>query len=306
MALLEGKNGVVTGAARGLGRAYAMAMAAAGAKVVINDIDLDEAEKVVGEIKAAGGEAVADNHNIVAFSEAEQLIQRCVDSFGRIDFVLNNAGILRDRMSWNMSQEEWEQVFAVHCTGTFNCGRHAMTHMRAQQSGSIINVTSGSQYGNTGQSNYAAAKGAISSVTYTWALELSRYGVRVNAISPTARTRMTASVPEGARQLRAARGMGVDQTADIRMGEPEQVAPLAVYLASDEAYWISGQVIALGGEQLALVAHPKEAKVAIKPGGWSVEDIVKYFRSAVGTQLEPCGRQPYYQWYEGVAPKKEG
>ena len=304
MALLDGKNVVVTGGGRGLGRAYSMAMAAAGAKVVVNDIDLEEAEKVAGEIKAAGGEAIADNHQIVDFDEADKLIQRCVDTYGRIDCVLNNAGVLRDRMSWNMTPEDWDQVFLVHCRATFNCGRHAMTRMRAQQSGVILNVTSGSQYGNTGQSNYAAAKGAISSLTYTWALELSRYGVRVNAISPTARTRMTASIPEGARQLRASRGMGTDTTADIRMGEPEQVAPLAVYLASDEAYWISGQVVALGGQFLALIAHQKEAKVAIKPGGWSVDDLQRLFRSTVGTQLEPCGRQPYYQWYEGVAPKQ--
>lgn len=304
MGLLDGKNGVVTGAGRGLGRAYAMAMAAAGAKVVINDIDLEVAEEVAKEIKAAGGEAIADNHSITDFDQAGQLIQNCVDSFGKIDFVLNNAGILRDRMSWNMSYDDWTQVFDVHVTGTFNCSRQAMTHMRAQQSGSIINVTSGSQYGNTGQSNYSAAKGAISSATYTWALELSRYGVRVNAISPTAKTRMTASIPEGARQLRAARGMGNDQTSDIRMGEPEQVAPLAVYLASDEAYWISGQIVALGGEQLALIAHQKEKKVAFKNGGWTVDDIVRFFRMTVGTELEPCGRQPYYQWYEGVAPKQ--
>lgn len=304
MGLLDGKNGVVTGAGRGLGRAYAMAMAAAGAKVVINDIDLEVAEEVAKEIKAAGGEAIADNHSITDFDQAGQLIQNCVDSFGKIDFVLNNAGILRDRMSWNMSYDDWTQVFDVHVTGTFNCSRQAMTHMRAQQSGSIINVTSGSQYGNTGQSNYSSAKGAISSATYTWALELSRYGVRVNAISPTAKTRMTASIPEGARQLRAARGMGNDQTSDIRMGEPEQVAPLAVYLASDEAYWISGQIVALGGEQLALIAHQKEKKVAFKNGGWTVDDIVRFFRMTVGTELEPCGRQPYYQWYEGVAPKQ--
>lgn len=304
MGLLDGKNGVVTGAGRGLGRAYAMAMAAAGAKVVINDIDLEEARKVAGEIKAAGGVAVADNHSITNFDDAGRLIQHCVDDFGRIDFVLNNAGILRDRMIWNMSYDEWTQVFDVHMTGTFNCSRQAITHMRAQQSGVILNVSSGSQYGNTGQSNYSAAKGAISSATYTWALELARFGIRVNAISPTAKTRMTASIPEGARQLRAARGLGNDQTTDIRMGDPEQVAPLAVFLASDEAFWISGQVVALGGEQLGLIAHQKEKKVAFKRGGWSVEDLVTYFRSTVGTELEPCGRQPYYQWYDGVAPKQ--
>lgn len=304
MGLLDGKNGVVTGAGRGLGRAYAMAMAAAGAKVVINDIDREEAEKVAQEIKAAGGEAIADNHSITNFEQAGLLIQNCVDTFGKIDFVLNNAGILRDRMVWNMSYDEWTQVFDVHMTGTFNVSRQAIPHMRSQQSGVILNVSSGSQYGNTGQSNYSAAKGAISSATYTWALELSRYGIRVNAISPTAKTRMTASIPEGARQLRAARGMGNDQTADIRMGEPEMVAPLAVYLASDEAYWISGQVVALGGEQLGLIAHQKEKKVAFKKGGWTAEDLVTYFKMTVGTELEPCGRQPHYQWYDGVAPKQ--
>ena len=305
MGLLDGKNAVVTGAGRGIGRAYALALASEGANVVVNDVDLDEAEKVVLEIEALGRKGVADGASVADFAQAEALIQTCVDSFGRIDILLNNAGILRDRMSWNMSEEEWDAVIAVHLKGTFNCARHAMVHMRAQQSGSIINVTSGAHYGNTGQSNYAVAKGGIASMTYTWAMELARYGVRVNCISPSARTRMTDSIPDAAGQLRANQGLG--SRPQLRRGEPEEVAPLAVWLASDEANWVSGQIFYLGGDKFALVAHPKDINVSFKPGGWTVEDIVKYARTTAASSLEPVGiGATTYQWYDGIKPRQAG
>ena len=305
MGLLDGKNAVITGAGRGIGRAYALAMAKEGANVVVNDVDGEEAEKVVKEIEALGQKAVADTGSVTNFAQAEALIQKCVDSFGRIDILLNNAGILRDRMSWNMSEEEWDAVIAVHMKGTFNCARHAMVHMRAQQSGSIINVTSGAHYGNTGQSNYAAAKGGIASVTYTWAMELARYGVRVNAISPGARTRMTDSIPDAAAQLRASQGLRA--TADRpRLGEPEEVAPLAVWLASDESSWVSGQMFGLNGDRFCLVAHPKDINAAFKPGGWSVEDLVRHARTTAAASLEPVGSGArVYQWYDGVKPRQQ-
>ena len=304
MGLLDGKNAVVTGAGRGIGRAYALAMAREGANVVVNDMDVEEAEKVVKEIEGLGAKAVADGNSVASWSGAEAMIQKCVDTFGRIDVLLNNAGILRDRMSWNMSEEEFDAVIAVHLKGTFNCARHAMVHMRAQQSGSIINVTSIAHYGNTGQSNYAAAKGGIASLTYTWAMELSRYGVRVNCISPGARTRMTDSIPDAARQLRSAQGLREEPTGP-RLGEPEEVAPLAVWLASDQANWVTGQIFGLNGDKFNLVAHPKDINISFKPGGWSVQDIVQYARTTVASSLEPVGiGVRTYQWYDGVKPRQ--
>jgi NAD(P)-dependent dehydrogenase (short-subunit alcohol dehydrogenase family) len=305
MGLLDGKNAVVTGAGRGIGRAYSLAMAKEGANVVVNDVDGEEAEKVVKEIEALGQKAVADTGSVADYAQAEALIQKCVDSFGRIDILLNNAGILRDRMSWNMSEEEWDAVIAVHLKGTFNCARHAMVHMRAQQGGTIINVTSGAHYGNTGQSNYAAAKGGIASATYTWAMELARYGVRVNCISPSARTRMTDSIPDAAAQLRASQGLGRGP-AQPRRGEPEEVAPLAVWLASDETSNVSGQIFYLGGDKFALVSHPKDVHISIKPGGWTVQDIVQHVRVMAGSALEPVGiGATTYQWYDGVKPRQQ-
>ncbi len=306
MGLLDGKNAVVTGAGRGIGRAYALALAQEGANAVVNDVDGAEAEKVVQEIAALGRKAVADSSSVADFNQAEALIQKCLDSFGRIDILVNNAGILRDRMSWNMSEEEWDAVIAVHLKGTFNCARHAMTHMRAQQSGVIINVTSGAHYGNTGQCNYAAAKGGIASLTYTWAMELARYGVRVNCISPSARTRMTDSIPDAARQLRATQGLGAGPVQP-RRGEPEEVAPLAVWLASDQANWVTGQIFGLGGDRFCLVAHPKDINISFKPGGWSVQDILQYARATAASALEPVGiGASTYQWYDGVKPRQAG
>ena len=304
MGLLDGKNAVVTGAGRGIGRAYALAMAREGANVVVNDMDVEEAEKVVKEIEGLGSQGVADGNSVTSWSGAEAMVQKCVDTFGRIDVLLNNAGILRDRMSWNMSEEEFDAVIAVHLKGTFNCARHAMVPMRAQQSGSIINVTSIAHYGNTGQCNYAAAKGGIASLTYTWAMELSRYGVRVNCISPGARTRMTDSIPDAARQLRASQGLREEPTGP-RLGEPEEVAPLAVWLASDQANWVTGQIFGLNGDKFNLVAHPKDINVSFKPGGWTVQDILQYARTTAASSLEPVGiGVRTYQWYDGVKPRQ--
>lgn len=195
----DGKVALVTGAGRGMGRAYALAMAAEGAQVVVNNRTLSLAEEVVAEIEAAGAAAAANGGDVVSFEQAGEMVQQAIDRFGQLDVLVNNAGVLCDRMSFNMSEDEWDEVIAVHLKGTFNTGRHAMTHMRERKSGVIINTTSGQQYGGVGQSNYSAAKGGTASLTFTWAMELARSGVRVNCIWPRARTRMTLGTPAAQR-----------------------------------------------------------------------------------------------------------
>jgi NAD(P)-dependent dehydrogenase (short-subunit alcohol dehydrogenase family) len=161
MALLDDKVALVTGAGRGMGRAYALALAAEGARVVVNNRSLALAEEVGAQIRESGGHAVANKGDVASWSDAKGMVEQAVDEFGRLDIVVNNAGILRDRMSHNMSEQEWDDVIAVHLKGTFNVGRHAMTHMIERRAGVIVNTTSGAQYGSIGQSNYGAAKAAI-------------------------------------------------------------------------------------------------------------------------------------------------
>ena len=226
MGRLDGRNAVVTGAGRGIGRAVAMLLAQEGANVVVNDpgVSVDgsghdngPAEQVAAEIraasasggKAAGGKAVANYDSVATAEGGENMIKQCVDAFGRIDILINVAGILRDRMVFNMAEEEWQDVVAVHLKGHFNTIKPASVLMRQQRYGRIVNFSSISGLrGNSGQANYGAAKAGIAGVTRVVARDLGRYGVTTNCIAPGAMTRMVAQVPESARQLRAARGMG--------------------------------------------------------------------------------------------------
>jgi NAD(P)-dependent dehydrogenase (short-subunit alcohol dehydrogenase family) len=295
--VLDGKVALVTGAGRGMGRAYALAMADEGARVVVNNRTLTLAEEVVELIRGHGGDAVANGGDVASWDDAGAMVQQAIDAFGQLDVLVNNAGVLRDRMSFNMSEDEWDEVIAVHLTGTFNAGRHAMTHMRERRAGVIINTTSGQQYGGVGQSNYSAAKGGTASLTYTWAMELARYGIRVNCIWPRARTRMTLSTPAAQRQG------GLPDA----FGDPEHVAPMVVYLASDDADWVTGQVVGIQHDRIWLIQHPKDGAEAFKDGGWSVQDLRERFRATIGRELEPLGQRPRgYRWYDGVRPQDEG
>ena len=184
----------MTGGGRGVGRGHCLALAAQGAGVVVNDVDGDEAQKVVGEIRAAGGRAVPSSADIGTRKGAQELVAQCVDEFGAIHAVVNNAGIVRDKSFLKMTDDEWELVLRIHAGGTFWCAQEGALRMRDQGTGgAIVNTVSAAQMGNFGQTNYSAAKGAIASMTYTWAGELARYGIRVNAISPMATTRMSAT-----------------------------------------------------------------------------------------------------------------
>jgi len=254
--LCEGRVAIVTGAGGGLGRQHALLLAAHGAKVMVNDIgagvdgrgvDASVAAAVVGAIKAAGGEAIANGADVSDWQGARAMIDAAVGTFGRLDILVNNAGILRDRMLTNMAEDEWDAVIKVHLKGTFAPSRHAAAYWREESKkanapvkGRIINTTSTSGiYGNVGQTNYGAAKAGIAAFTIIAARELRRYGVTVNAISPSAQTRMT----EGLRELSA------DERATR---DPKWVSPTVVYLASEEAQDITGRVVQAGFGRLAV------------------------------------------------------
>lgn len=291
---LQGKVAVVTGSGRGLGKAYARALARAGAAVVVNDVDDDVAEATTREIAEGGGKVVTCVCGVGRTEAADQLVRAAVDSFGRLDIMVTNAGILRDRTLLKMEDADFDAVIETHLRGTFTCGRTAARQMRDQgDGGRIILVSSISgQLGSFGQTNYAAAKAGIAALARTWALELARYSITVNAVVPNAMTRMVATVPAMATLAGAAeRGEPLPASArqQFGIGSPEEVAPLVVFLASDAAAGITGQAIGLGGDKLSLWAHPHEVAVAYHEGGWSAEGIAEVWGTSVGQRLEPYG-----------------
>ncbi len=310
MGLLDGKSGVISGAGRGIAGATADLLAAEGAQVVIADLGVDVdgtgadtsvAQLKVDEIQAAGGEATALQANVTDSDACDSIVQTCLDTYGKIDFAITAAGILRDRALVNMSDEEWQGVIDVHLNGTFFLARAAARAMRQQRFGTIITVTSISQEGNFGQTNYSGAKGGIASMTYAMAVELSRYGVNVNSVLPSAFTRMIASIP-GQEEFDVSK-----MQPGSAMGTAEHVAPLFAYLASDEAQRITGQVIALGGERLALWQHPREKMVITQRNGFSLEDLRRAIPATFKGRLEPSGMaQTSYREidFEAVAAKK--
>jgi NAD(P)-dependent dehydrogenase (short-subunit alcohol dehydrogenase family) len=293
MGILDGKGAVVTGGARGIGRGHCLHLAENGASVVVNDIDGDEAQKVADEISAKGGKAVVSTDDISQRSGAQALIGQCVDAFGGIHAVVNNAGNVRDRSFLKMSDEEFDSVFAVHVKGTFLCSQEGAQRMRDQGSGgAIVNTVSAAHFGNFGQTNYAGSKGAIASMTYTWALELARYGVRVNAISPSGSTRMSATYkgPDG-------------KEVELPFIDPTRNGAFVAYLCSNEANWISGQIFGTGGERVTMLEQPKYGTAMYKDGGWGVDDLLTSFEANLKQHLEPVGlmKNPY-PFYDGVKP----
>lgn len=291
---LSGQVAVVTGSGRGLGLAFARALARAGAAVVVNDVDADAAESAVRAIAADGGRAVAEVVAVGTAEAADRLVARAVDTYGRLDFLCTNAGILRDRVLWNMADEEFDAVVQTHLRGTFTCARAAVRQMRAQgQGGRVVLVSSISgQRGKFGQGNYAAAKAGIAAMARTWALECARANITVNAIVPVAMTPMVASIP-ALMPLAEAVARGEPLPAKVRqglgLGTPEDVAPLLVFLASRHAAGISGQCIGIGGDKLSLWSHPAEARVALREGGWDAAAIARAWATGVGQRLEPYG-----------------
>jgi NAD(P)-dependent dehydrogenase (short-subunit alcohol dehydrogenase family) len=291
---LEGKVAVVTGSGRGIGRAYALALAEAGCALVVNDVDADVAEATAGAISNAGGRVVAEVCAVGSTKAADQLVGGAVRAFGRLDIMCTNAGILRDRVLWNMSDEDFDAVIETHLRGTFTCARAAVRQMRTQGSGGRIVVVSSiaGQRGNFGQTNYAAAKAGIAAYARTWAMECAKHNITVNAIVPNAITRMISTIP-GMESLVDATEKGEPLPATVRkqmgMGTAEDVAPLLVFLSSEQAAGVTGQCIGLGGDKLALWSHPKEISVAFRDGGWTADAIAEVWSTSVGAQLETYG-----------------
>ncbi|HSL22058.1 MAG TPA: SDR family NAD(P)-dependent oxidoreductase [Vicinamibacterales bacterium] len=275
--VLSGKAGIVTGAGRGIGRELALAMARAGAALVVNDagVAVDgspqperPAQAVVDEIAAAGGRAVADAGSVASYPAAERMVALSVEELGRLDFVVNNAGIVRDAIFHKMTEADWDAVIAVHLKGAFNLCRAAAERFRAQQSGAFLNMTSTSGLiGNLGQANYAAAKLGVVALTRAIALDMRRYNVRANAIAPFAWTRMTGAIPE------TADAASLQRVERLRSLKAADIAPLAVHLVSDAAAGVTGQVFAVRGAEIVLFSQPRPLASLHQPGGWTVESV---------------------------------
>ncbi|MEV5746077.1 SDR family oxidoreductase [Microbispora rosea] len=292
---LSGKVAVVTGAGRGLGRAYAEALAAAGAAVVVNDVDADAAAQVVEAITAGGGAARSVVAPVGSAEVADRLVDTAVKEFGRIDVMVTNAGILRDRVLWKMTDDDFDAVIGVHLRGTFTCARAAAIRMREQGTGGrlILISSPAGQRGNFGQTNYAAAKAGIVAMARTWAMELARANVTVNAVVPVAATEMTKTIPVFAPVIEESERTGKPFPEWLRkdegLGTVEDVAGLVVFLASDASAGVTGQAIGIGGDRLALWSHPAEKAVAFADGGWTAETIAASWRSGVGAEPETYG-----------------
>ena len=302
--MLEGKAVVVTGAGGGIGRDFALAMAAAGARVVVNDIgtsvkgegrDAGPAQKVVDEINekygARGGVAVANTDSVADWESANRIVAQAVEAFGRIDVVVNNAGILRDRFFFNMSPEEWRAVLDVHLNGSFYVSRAAAPHFKSQESGCYVHMTSTSGLiGNLGQANYSAAKLGIVGLSKSIALDMAKYRVRSNCISPFAWSRMIGSIPTETEEQKA-------RVEKLKAMDTAKIAPLAVFLASEEAQDVSGQIFAVRANEIFLMGQSRPLRSVHRAEGWTPESIAAHALPALRAGFYPLERsQDVFSW----------
>lgn len=287
--MLENKVALVTGAGRGIGREIAIQLAAYGAKVLVNDpgVSLDgkdqsdaPAREVVREIEKAGGEAVADFGSVSDAAQARAMVNTAVESFGKIDIVINNAGILRDAIFHKMTDEDWDSVIKVHLYGSFNVSRAAAEHFRRQESGAFVHMTSTSGLvGNPGQANYSAAKMGIVGLSKSLALDMARFNVRSNCISPFAWSRMVGSIPNTPDQD--------ERLKTLKSLTPDKIAAVAVFLASDAAKEVNGQILAVRGNEVFLMSQPRPLRSVHRSEGWTPETLRDHLLPALKPSFIP-------------------
>jgi len=298
--MLEGKVVLVTGAGGGIGRDFALAMGAAGAKVLVNDLgtsvkgegaDAGAAQKVVSEIRAAGGTAAASTDSVAEWTAANRIVQAALDNFGRIDAVVNNAGILRDRFFFNMSVEEWRAVIDVHLNGSFYVARAAAPHFKTQDSGAYVHMTSTSGLiGNLGQANYSAAKLGIAGLSKSIALDMAKYHVRSNCIAPFAWSRMIGSIPTETEDQK-------ERVEKLKTMETAKIAPLAVYLVSDAAKDVTGQIFGVRANELFLFSQNRPVRSVHRAEGWTPHTVASHAMPALRADFYPLERsQDVFSW----------
>lgn len=298
MGVLEGKAIAVTGGAGVLGSEFCLALAREGAAVLVNDLRAEEAERLVARIGAEGGRAAAEGSRVESWQGGERVIAACLERFGRLDGLILAAHRTLAAPLCSMSERDLDRTLAVHVKGHFSCAHFAARVMREQGHGSILTVASRALVGLPGGSSYAAAKGAILSATLSWSLELADAGVRVNCLNPAAML----GPGEPARHMKWHWDFDPERPGwDEPVPAAASVAPLAVYLMSDETDWVTGQVLFLSGDTLALLRHPREERFAFRPEGWTLDALRAHFRDTVGAELEMPGMLPNrYRWYGGV------
>ena len=294
---LQDKVAIVTGAGRGVGRGIAKLMAQEGAKVVVVDpgvnvdgsgFDQSIAEQVVAEIQGEGGAAAACTESVATMTGGERIVQTAIDNFGKLDIVVTCAGILRDRMIFNMSEQEWDDVIAVHLKGTFTVVKNACILFRQQRSGRIITFSSQTGLvGNSGQANYGAAKSGIAGFTKVVARDMGRYGVTANSIAPRATTRMITAIPDSAGEIRARGGVAsLDEGGVAQQMDPDDIAPFVCYLASDYAANVNAQTFLVHGGDVSLMSQPRPEKTIFQPEGhWSLEELAPLARNYLTAEV---------------------
>jgi NAD(P)-dependent dehydrogenase (short-subunit alcohol dehydrogenase family) len=282
---------VVTGAGRGIGREIALAVARAGGKVIVNDLDREVADEVIAEIKAFGGDALANTDSVASWEGANNMVTQAVDHFGSIDGVVNNAGNLRDVIFHKMTQDDFDQVIAVHLKGSFNVARAAATHFRNQERGAIVNMTSTSGLvGNFGQANYAAAKAGIAALSKSIALDMQRYNVRSNCIAPFAWSRLIATIPTDTPDQKA-------RVEKLKRMTPDKVAIVAAALLSDQAAHITGQIFAVRMNEIFLMSQSRPVRSVHAGDGWTIDSIFERAMPALQSHFYPLDRsQDVFSW----------
>ena len=297
---LKDRVAIVTGAGRGIGRGEALALASEGAKIVVNDLggatdgsgsDLTPADAVVAEIKAAGGEAVANYDSVTTWEGGENIVKTAIDTFGRLDILVNNAGILRDRMVFNTTEAEWDDIIKVHLYGHFFVTRPACVLFRQQRSGRIINTGSDAGLGSRGQANYSAAKEGIVGFTRTVARDMGKYGVTCNALRPVAASRLTLSDEMKQAAERSGRPTTGGNFFDDKY--PDDIAPLVVWLASDDAAHVNGRTFHIMSGEVSLFTEPERINTITKDGGFTIDELFEKMPTTVTADVtNPAPPEP--------------